>query len=73
MGEEGRRDEGGAKQKDSRMSAAAVVFIACRDENDWQMAIAGVEGNVTYTATCLERERQEEEELNQQVLFDINV
>lgn len=31
------------------------------------MAIAGVEGNITYTTICLQREREEEEELNKQV------
>ncbi|CAM9696552.1 unnamed protein product, partial [Ectocarpus sp. 12 AP-2014] len=31
-----------------------------------KMAIAGVEGNITYTTTCLERERQEQEELHKQ-------
>ena len=32
------------------------------------MAITGVEGNIKYTATCLERERQEEALLAAQVL-----
>lgn len=31
------------------------------------MAVAGVEGNMKYSALCLERERQEEEVLAQQV------
>ena len=54
------------KQQDSRRPLL-WCFIASHDDNNWQMAIAGVEGNITYTTTCLERERQEEEELNQQV------
>lgn len=33
-----------------------------------QMAITGVEGNMKYAATCLERERQEEALLAKQVL-----
>lgn len=32
------------------------------------MAITGVEGNMKYAATCLERERQEEALLAKQVL-----
>ncbi len=33
------------------------------------MSIAGVEGNITYTTTCLERERNDEEELKKQVQY----
>lgn len=74
VGEEGRRDGGGYKAKTVHTYLPLRPrLITSWDENDRQMAIAGVQGNVTYTTTCLERERQEEEELNQQVFFGINM
>lgn len=75
-----RKDEDGPMRKfrgTSNMTHQSLLlwwcFVTSRDAHGWQMAIAGVEGNITYTTTCLERERQEEEELNQQVNSGINI
>lgn len=69
--EEGRR--GGRDASNLRLTRVyRCGGVSSRYENGWQMAIAGVEGNTTYTTTCLEREREEEEELNQQVNFGIS-
>lgn len=51
----------------SLFSALRSRLLLLSGKTKRQMAIAGVEGNITYTTICLERERNEEEELQKQV------
>lgn len=48
--------------------AKPCVCACVSDELNTKMAITGVEGNIKYAATCLQRERQEEALLAKQVL-----
>eukprot|EP00903_Cladosiphon_okamuranus_P009107 g8702.t2 len=48
------------------VKAAYNYIVKAAEIKPRKMAVAGVEGNITYTTICLEREREEEEELKQQ-------